>query len=100
MRISTPRTAPGCGSCCAPGPSRPDASASRPDRPRLPAPTPGPSTPHALDPTNSLHTWSLVRTMGPFVAPGSPPSGALTDNPSPDRLHQQELPAPLDAQGL
>ena len=33
-----------------------------------------------LDPTQALHTWSLFRTMGRYVAQGSAPSGALTEN--------------------
>ncbi len=31
-----------------------------------------------LDPTKALHTWSLFRTMGRFVAPGSAPTGGLS----------------------
>lgn len=56
--------------------------------------------PHALDPTKSLHTWSLFRTMGRFVAPGSAPSGVLTENPSTDGLDLLELPAQLAAHGF
>src|SRR5699024_11353714 len=48
-----------------------------------------------LDPTKAVHTWSLFRTMGRFVAPGSAPSGVLTENPSTDGLDLLELPAQL-----
>ncbi|WP_114853936.1 sugar phosphate isomerase/epimerase [Brachybacterium sp. YJGR34] len=55
---------------------------------------------HALDPTKALHTWSLFRTMGRFVAPGSAPSGVLTENASTDGLDLLELPGQLAAHGF
>ncbi|MDN6400562.1 MAG: sugar phosphate isomerase/epimerase [Brachybacterium sp.] len=53
-----------------------------------------------LDPTKAVHTWSLFRTMGRFVAPGSAPSGVLTENPSTDGLDLLELPGQLAAHGF
>lgn len=53
-----------------------------------------------LDPTRALHTWSLFRTMGRFVAPGAAPSGGLTENPSADGLELLELPGQLAAHGF
>lgn len=53
-----------------------------------------------LDPTKAVHTWSLFRTMGRFVAPGSAPSGVLTENPSSDGLDLLELPGQLAAHGF
>lgn len=55
---------------------------------------------HVLDPTKALHTWSLFRTMGRFVAPGSAPSGVLTENPSTDGLDLLELPGQLAVHGF
>ncbi|MGP9536643.1 sugar phosphate isomerase/epimerase family protein [Brachybacterium sp. AOP43-C2-M15] len=55
---------------------------------------------HALDPTKALHTWSLFRTMGRFVAPGSAPSGALTENASTEGLDLLELPGQLAEHGF
>lgn len=55
---------------------------------------------HALDPTKALHTWSLFRTMGRFVAPGSAPSGVLTENAAADGLPLLELPGNLAAHGF
>ena len=54
----------------------------------------------ALDPTKALHTWSLFRTMGRFVAPGSAPSGALTENGAGGGLDLLELPGQLAAHGF
>ena len=54
----------------------------------------------ALDPTPALHTWSLFRTMGRFVAPGSAPSGGLTENASADGLALLERPGQLAAHGF
>jgi sugar phosphate isomerase/epimerase len=56
--------------------------------------------PPFLDPTPALHTWSLFRTMGRRVAPGSMPSGALPESPSADGLDLLELPAQLAAHGI
>ena len=53
-----------------------------------------------LDPIKALHTWSLFRTMGRFVAPGSAPSGGLTENASADGLALLELPGQLAAHGF
>src|SRR5699024_4321253 len=53
-----------------------------------------------LDPTKAVHTWSLFRTMGRFAAPGSAPSGLLTENPSTDGLDLLELPGQLAAHGF
>jgi len=55
---------------------------------------------HALDPTHALHTWSLFRTMGRYVAPGSAPSGALTENTDGGGLSLLELPEQLAAHGV
>lgn len=55
---------------------------------------------HALDPTHALHTWSLFRTMGRYVAPGAAPSGALTENTDGGGLPLLELPAQLAAHGF
>jgi sugar phosphate isomerase/epimerase len=54
----------------------------------------------ALDPTPALHTWSLFRTMGRYVAPGSAPSGALSENTDGAGLPLLELPAELAAHGF
>lgn len=54
----------------------------------------------SLDPTKAVHTWSLFRTMGRYVAPGSAPSGGLTENPAEDGLDLLELPAQLAAHGF
>lgn len=54
----------------------------------------------ALDPTKAVHTWSLFRTMGRYVAPGSAPSGALTENASSDGLDLLELPGQLAGHGF
>ena len=54
----------------------------------------------ALDPTQALHTWSLFRTMGRYVAPGSAPSGALTENTDGGGLDLLDLPAQLAAHGF
>lgn len=54
----------------------------------------------SLDPTKALHTWSLFRTMGRYVAPGSAPSGALTENTSGGGLDLLELPGQLAAHGF
>lgn len=54
----------------------------------------------SLDPTKALHTWSLFRTMGRFVAPGSAPTGALTEHDGTDGLALLELPAALAAHGF
>ena len=54
----------------------------------------------SLDPTKALHTWSLFRTMGRFVAPGSVPSGALAENASGGGLDLLELPGELAAHGF
>jgi sugar phosphate isomerase/epimerase len=54
----------------------------------------------ALDPTKALHTWSLFRTMGRFVAPGSTPTGALTEHDGAGGLVLLELPAALAAHGF
>lgn len=53
-----------------------------------------------LDPTKALHTWSLFRTMGRFVAPGSAPSGALPENDGVGGLPLLELPGQLAAHGF
>ncbi|GAA4519764.1 TIM barrel protein [Brachybacterium paraconglomeratum] len=53
-----------------------------------------------LDPTKALHTWSLFRTMGRFVAPGSAPSGGLTENDAAGGLDLLELPGQLAAHGF
>lgn len=55
---------------------------------------------HSLDPTKALHTWSLFRTMGRFVAAGSAPSGVLTENTSGEGLDLLELPGQLAAHGF
>ncbi|ASK65784.1 sugar phosphate isomerase [Brachybacterium avium] len=55
---------------------------------------------HALDPTKALHTWSLFRTMGRFVAPGSAPSGVLVENDAAGGLDLLELPGQLAAHGF
>lgn len=58
---------------------------------------------HSLDPTKAVHTWSLFRTMGRYVAPGSAPSGALTENDTTagsDLLDLLELPGQLAAHGF
>lgn len=55
---------------------------------------------HSLDPTKALHTWSLFRTMGRFVAPGSAPSGVLTENDGAEGLPLLELPGQLAAHGF
>lgn len=55
---------------------------------------------HALDPTPAVHTWSLFRTMGRYVAPGSAPSGALTENTDGGGMDLLELPAQLAAHGF
>lgn len=54
----------------------------------------------SLDPTKALHTWSLFRTMGRFVAAGSAPSGALTEHEGTDGLSLLELPGQLAAHGF
>ncbi|AXK46547.1 sugar phosphate isomerase/epimerase family protein [Brachybacterium saurashtrense] len=54
----------------------------------------------ALDPTQALHTWSLFRTMGRYVAPGSAPSGALAENTDGGGLGLLELPAQLASHGF
>ncbi|MEE1618500.1 sugar phosphate isomerase/epimerase family protein [Brachybacterium sp. J153] len=54
----------------------------------------------ALDPTKALHTWSLFRTLGRFVAPGSMPSGGMPENRSTTGLPLLELPAQLAAHGF
>lgn len=54
----------------------------------------------SLDPTKALHTWSLFRTMGRFVAPGSAPSGVLTENDGAGGLPLLELPGELAAHGF
>ena len=54
----------------------------------------------ALDTTHALHTWSLFRTMGRYVAPGSAPSGALAENTDGGGLPLLELPAQLAAHGF
>ena len=54
----------------------------------------------ALDPTHALHTWSLFRTMGRYVAPGSAPSGALAENTDGGGLPLLELPGQLAAHGF
>ena len=54
----------------------------------------------SLDPTKALHTWSLFRTMGRFVAPGSAPSGVLTENDGAGGLPLLELPGQLAAHGF
>lgn len=56
-----------------------------------------------LDPTRAVHTWSLFRTMGRYVAPGSAPSGGLTENDTTegsDLLDLLELPGQLAAHGF
>ena len=53
-----------------------------------------------LDPTPAVHTWSLFRTMGRFVAPGSAPSGDLAENTDGGGLPLLELPAQLAAHGF
>ena len=55
---------------------------------------------HALDPTPAVHTWSLFRTMGRYVAPGSAPSGVLTENVDGGGLPLPELPGQLAAHGF
>ncbi|MGP5008800.1 sugar phosphate isomerase/epimerase family protein [Brachybacterium tyrofermentans] len=55
---------------------------------------------HSLDPTKALHTWSVFRTMGRYVAPGSAPSGVLTENTSGGGLDLLELPGQLAAHGF
>ena len=58
---------------------------------------------HSLDPTKAVHTWSLFRTMGRYVAPGSAPSGALAENDTTagsDLLDLLELPGQLAAHGF
>ena len=55
---------------------------------------------HTLDPTKALHTWSVFRTMGRFVAPGSAPSGVLTENTSGGGLDLLELPGRLAEHGF
>ena len=55
---------------------------------------------HALDPTPAVHTWSLFRTMGRYVAPGSAPSGVLTENVDGGGLPLLELPGQLAAHGF
>lgn len=54
----------------------------------------------ALDPTKALHTWSLFRTLGRFVAPGAMPSGGLPENTAGEGLPLLELPAHLAAHGF
>ena len=56
--------------------------------------------PPSLDPTKALHTWSVFRTMGRYVAPGSAPSGVLTENTSGGGLDLLELPGELAAHGF
>lgn len=54
----------------------------------------------ALDPTKALHTWSLFRTMGRFVARASSPSGTLAENDGAGGLPLLELPGQLAAHGF
>src|SRR5690606_27685282 len=65
-----------------------------------PTPIAGDPMALALDPTPALHTWSLFRTMGRYVAPGSAPSGALAENTDGGGLPLLELPAQLAAHGF
>lgn len=55
---------------------------------------------HQLDPTPAVHTWSLFRTMGRYVAPGSAPSGTLAENTEGGGLPLLELPGELAAHGF
>ncbi len=55
---------------------------------------------HQLDPTPAVHTWSLFRTLGRYVAPGSAPSGTLTENTEGGGLPLLELPGELAAHGF
>ena len=55
---------------------------------------------HPLDTTKALHTWSLFRTLGRFVATGSAPSGRLPENPGADGVTVLDLPAQLAARGF
>ena len=55
---------------------------------------------HQLDPTPAVHTWSLFRTMGRYVASGSAPSGTLTENTESGGLPLLELPGELAAHGF
>jgi hypothetical protein len=56
------------------------------------------AAPPPPSPTKALHTWSLFRTLGRYVAPGSMPSGGLPESagPPPALL---ELPAELARHG-
>ncbi|GAA3605195.1 TIM barrel protein [Microlunatus ginsengisoli] len=54
-----------------------------------------------MKPVKAVHTWSLFRTMGRFVAPGSMPMGGLPERQHPEEggLPLLELPAALAEHG-
>jgi sugar phosphate isomerase/epimerase len=54
-----------------------------------------------MKPVKAVHTWSLFRTMGRFVAPGSMPMGGLPEREQPEErgLPLLELPAALAEHG-
>lgn len=47
----------------------------------------------------AVHSWSLFRTLGRYVAPGAMPSGDLPENTGGDGLPLLDLPARLAAHG-
>jgi len=54
----------------------------------------------ALGPTKAVHSWSLFRTMGRYVAPGSMPSGAMPEVAEPVGLALLDLPQALADHGF
>jgi sugar phosphate isomerase/epimerase len=52
-----------------------------------------------MPPTKAVHSWSLFRTLGRFVAPGSMPSGDLPERVG-DGLALLDLPAELARHGF
>ena len=57
-------------------------------------------THQTLDPTKALHTWSLFRTMGRYVAPGSAPRAASPRTTPPRAWTCSTLPGQLAAHGF
>ena len=54
----------------------------------------------APGPTKAVHSWSLFREMGRYVAPGSMPSGAMPEVAEPNGLALLDLPRALADHGF
>ena len=63
------------------------------------ASTEEPSLPTTEQATKAVHSWSLFRTMGRYVAPGSMPSGAMPEVAEASGLRLLDLPRELADHG-